>query len=105
MPDILSGSQKAERELAEALKEFLPEQLEWKDIGGYPVLYRKGFFGSFKGVAFLSSGKKITILSRSWKAAILETLRKYKEVDGITIEVNLGFTEPKKYKKGDRYAN
>lgn len=101
MPDILSGSQKAERELAEALKEFLPEQLEWKDIGGYPILYQKGFFGSFKGIAFLSGDtKRITIESRRWKDAILKMLEKYKDATGITIEVKLTFEVPKKPRKG-----
>ena len=104
MPEILSASQKAEQELAEALKEFLPDQLEWKDIGGYPVLYRKGFLGSFKGVAFLTGGTTITIESRRWKDAILEVLHKYKETDGITIQVKLGFEEPKQFKKGENYG-
>jgi hypothetical protein len=105
MPEILSATQKAERKLAEALKGFLPEALEWKDMGGYPILCHKVFLGLFKNVAFFSSGQKITILSKRWKKAILEVLQKYKDSGGPTIEVILGFDESKKFNKGDRYAN
>lgn len=93
MPNIEWG-------LANALKEYLPIGLVWKPIGGYPILYRKGFWGSFKGIAFLSGDqKKITIENRRWKDAILETLKKCKDAKGITIEVKYTFDVPKKIKK------
>jgi hypothetical protein len=102
MPDIISTTQqKNEWGLANALKKSLPEELEWKDIGGYPILYRTGFLGSSRGVAFLSGDKKITIEHRRSKDAILEALQKYKDATGITVEVKLTFEVPKKFKRGD----
>jgi hypothetical protein len=95
MPDILNVSQKKEWELAEALKKFLPVVLEWKDVDGYPILYRKGFWGSLKVVAFFSGDKSITIERRNWKTAILEALQRYKDAGGTIVEVRLGFEKPK----------
>jgi hypothetical protein len=107
MPDIIStAQQKNEWKLANALKEYLPASLVWKSIGGYPILYRTGFLGSARGVAFFTGDKQqITIERRRWKDAILETLKKYKDTTGISIEVKYTFDIPKKFKKGDRYAN
>lgn len=93
MSDILSASQKKEWELANALKEFLPQWLEWRGVGGYPTLYRKGFLGSFKGVAFLTGDTKITIESSRWKDAILKALSEYKSAKGVTVDVRLNFRQ------------
>jgi hypothetical protein len=97
IPDasIIDSSKVKEQKLAEALKEFLPEALEWRDIGGYPILYRKGFLGSFKSIAFLSGGTKLFIESRKWKNAILEVVQKYKDASGLTIDVVLSDTPEK----------
>ena len=89
MPNILSTSQKEEWELANALKEFLPGQLEWRDVGGYPILYQKGFLGSLTGcIAFLTGNRTITIERRGWKDAILEALEKYQAANGTTIQTH-----------------
>jgi hypothetical protein len=101
MPDtIIETPQQKEWNLANALGKFLPDNLEWRLIGGYPILYQKGFWGSLKGsVAFLTDGTRITVERGEWKAAIDEALQKYKAANGITIEVKYSFDTPKKFKK------
>lgn len=102
MPDpIVETPQQKEQDFANALSKFLPRNLEWRLIGNYPILYQKGFWGSLKGcIAFFSGDKKrITIESHGWKDAILETLKKYKDATGITIEVKYSFDVSKKNKK------
>ena len=92
MPEIVETDKQKEWKLANALSKFLPQNLEWRPIGGYPILYRKGFWGSFKGIAFLSGDKKrITIESRRWKDAILKAKSEYEAANGVTVDVKLDF--------------
>ena len=102
MPNtIVETPQQKEQNFANALSKFLPKNLELRLIGGYPILYQKGFWGSLKGsVAFLAdSARIITIERREWKAAIDEALQKNKAANGITIEVKYSFDTPQKNKK------
>ena len=90
MPDtIVETPQQKEQNFANALSKFLPQNLEWRLIGGYPILYQKGFWGSFKGcVAFLTDSNRITIERHEWKAVILEAIHRYETANGVTIEIH-----------------
>jgi hypothetical protein len=92
MPDIVkvTPTQQKEWNLAQALREFLPRELVWENVGGYPVLYHKVLIGPIRCAAFLIGDKKIVIENRGWKSAITEAVNKYEDRTHAKIEVKLG---------------